>query len=98
MAYSSTHPSISVVFVYFMLPTLSPSPPWDSSSTPLPCSDSFWERWKLEQLQSSLIADGSQCPVPGQCMLKEAGGAVLLSHLTLLESEGCLLAQSCRNS
>ncbi|KAL7984657.1 hypothetical protein Chor_003227, partial [Crotalus horridus] len=59
------HPSISVVFVYFMLPTLSPSPPWDSFSTPLPCSDSFWERWKLEQLQSSLIADGSQCPVPG---------------------------------
>lgn len=59
-----THPLL-LFSIYFMLPTLSQPPPWDSS-TPLPCSDSFWERWQLEQLQSSLIADAGQCPVPGQ--------------------------------
>lgn len=59
-----THP-LFLFSIYFMLPTLSQPPPWDSS-TPLPCSDSFWEKWQLEQLQSSLIADAGQCPVPGQ--------------------------------
>lgn len=59
-----THP-LFLFSIYFMLPTLSQPPPWDSS-TPLPCSDSFWEKWQLEQLQSSLIADAGQCPVAGQ--------------------------------
>lgn len=59
-----THPLL-LFSIYFMLPTLSQPPPWDSS-TPLPCSDSFWEKWQLEQLQSSPIADAGQCPVPGQ--------------------------------
>lgn len=59
-----THP-LFLFSIYFMLPTLSQPPPWDSS-TPLPCSDSFWEKWQLEQLQSSPIADAGQCPVPGQ--------------------------------
>lgn len=65
---------LSVSFIlYFIFPytlfclfvCFSTAQPWDSS-TSLPCSDTIWERWIVQQLQGPFIVDACQCPFAGQ--------------------------------
>lgn len=61
----SSSTSFSHILYFCLFVCFFAAQPWDSS-TPLPCSDTFWERRILEQLQGPFIVGPCQCTIAGQ--------------------------------